>query len=35
VGLLRPMVALDRKKAKDNLHLLEPAIAGAGTASDC
>ena len=23
----RPMVALDRKKAKDNLHLLEPAIA--------
>jgi hypothetical protein len=24
----RPMVAVDRKKAKDNLHLLEPAIAG-------
>ena len=22
----RPMVAVDRKKAKDNLHLLEPAI---------
>lgn len=26
----RPMVAVDRKKAKDNLHLLEPALAGAG-----
>ena len=28
----RPMVAIDRKKAKDNLHLLEPAIVGAGAA---
>jgi hypothetical protein len=30
----RPMVAVDRKKAKDNLHLLEPAIASAGAAPD-
>ena len=30
----RPMVAVDRKKAKDNLHLLEPAIAGASAAQD-
>jgi uncharacterized protein YjiK len=28
----RAMVAVDRRKAKDNLHLLEPAIAGAGAA---
>jgi len=30
----RPMVALDRKKAKDNLHLLQPAITRAGAGSN-
>ena len=29
----RAMVAVDHKKAKDNLHLIEPAITGAGAAA--